>query len=30
MTKVDAIEQVMIDNGGSASLQFIYDNIEKY
>ena len=30
MTKVDAIERVMIDNGGSASLQVIYDNIEKY
>lgn len=27
MTKVDAIERVMIDNGGSASLQVIYDNI---
>jgi len=30
MTKVDAIEKVMIDNGGTASLQVIYDNIEKY
>lgn len=30
MTKVDAIEKVMLDNGGSASLQVIYDNIEKY
>ena len=30
MTKVDAIEKVMIDNGGSATLQVIYDNIEKY
>ncbi|MCR4919849.1 MAG: hypothetical protein K5928_08595 [Prevotella sp.] len=30
MTKVDAIERVMTDNGGSASLQIIYDNIEKY
>lgn len=30
MTKVDAIEKVMMDNGGSATLQVIYDNIEKY
>lgn len=30
MTKIDAIEKVMIDNGGSATLQVIYDNIEKY
>lgn len=30
MTKVDAIEKVMIDNGGSATLQVIYDNIERY
>lgn len=30
MTKVDAIEHVMIENGGSASLQYIYDNIEKF
>ena len=30
MTKVDAIEKVLIDNGGSASLQVIYNNIERY
>jgi len=30
MTKVDAIERVMIDNGGSASLKVIYDSIEQY
>lgn len=30
MTKVDAIEKVLEDNGGSASLQVIYNNIEKY
>lgn len=30
MTKVDAIEQVMIANGGSASLNQIYEQIEKY
>ena len=29
MTKVDAIEQVMLANGGSASLSQIYDQIEK-
>lgn len=30
MTKVDAIECVLRDNGGSASLPVIYNNIEKY
>lgn len=30
MTKVEAIEQVLISNGGSASLQYIYDNITTY
>jgi len=30
MTKVEAIEQVLRDNGGSASLQVIYDKIEQY
>ena len=30
MTKVDAIEKVMIDNGGTASLEIIYDNVQKY
>ncbi|SMN11913.1 putative type II restriction endonuclease [uncultured Candidatus Thioglobus sp.] len=30
MTYSEAIEKVMIDNGGFASLQFIYKNIEKY
>lgn len=30
MTKVEAIEHVLQDNGGAASLSFIYDNIEKY
>lgn len=30
MTKVEAIEQVLKDNGGSASLRIIYDKIEKY
>lgn len=30
MTKVDAIEKVLRDNGGSGSLQIIYDNIERY
>ncbi len=30
MTKIEAIEQIMKDNGGSATLQFIYENIEKY
>ena len=30
MTKVDAIEQVMLANGGTASLNLIYDQIEKY
>lgn len=30
MTKVEAIEKVMIDNGGAASLNIIYSNICKY
>lgn len=30
MTKVEAIEKVMIDNGGAASLDIIYNNICKY
>lgn len=30
MTYSDAIEKVMKDNGGFASLKFIYENIEKY
>jgi len=30
MTKVEAIENVIKENGGCASLQVIYDNIEKY
>ena len=30
MTKVDAIEKVMEDNGGTANLSVIYDNILKY
>lgn len=30
MTKLDAIERVMIDNGGTASWNIIYDNITKY
>lgn len=30
MTKVDAIEQVMKANGGTANLNLIYENIEKY
>lgn len=30
MTKVDAIEQVMLANGGSASLSQIYDQIETF
>ncbi len=30
MTKVDAIERVMLDNGGTATWSIIYDNIEKY
>lgn len=30
MTKVDAIKKVMEDNGGAASLEIIYENIEKY
>lgn len=30
MTKVEAIEQVMKDNGGTASLGVIYKNICKY
>ena len=30
MTKLDAIERVMLDNGGTASWNIIYDNITKY
>lgn len=30
MTKIEAIEKVMIDNGGTASLNIIYNNICKY
>lgn len=30
ITKVDAIEQLMRDNGGTASWSIIYDNITKY
>ena len=30
MTKVEAIEKLMIDNGGTSTLSFIYNNIEKY
>ena len=30
MTKVEAIEHVLRDNGGAASLSYIYDNIEHY
>lgn len=30
MTKLDAIERVMLDNGGTASWSIIYDNITKY
>ena len=30
MTKVEAIAKVMEDNGGTASLSVIYDNITKY
>lgn len=30
MTKVEAIEKVMMDNGGTASLEIIYNNICKY
>lgn len=30
MTKVEAIEHVLQDKGGAASLSFIYDNIEQY
>ena len=30
MTKVDAIEKVMLSNGGAASLGLIYNEIEKY
>ena len=30
MTKIKAIEKVMEDFGGAASLEIIYDNIEKY
>lgn len=30
MTKIDAIEKVMLENGGTASWSIIYDNIAKY
>lgn len=30
MTKVEAIKKLMEDNGGSATLEMIYNNIEKY
>jgi len=30
MTKVEAIQKIMEDNNGTASLEFIYQNIEKY
>ena len=30
MRKIDAIEKVMLDNGGTASWSVIYDNITKY
>ena len=30
MRKIDAIEKVMLDNGGTASWSIIYDNITKY
>jgi len=30
MTKVEAIKNLIEDNGGVASWQYIYDNIEKY
>ena len=30
MTKVEAIEHVLQDNGGAASLSYIYENIEHY
>ena len=30
MTKVEAIKKVLEDNGGTASLTDIYNNIEKY
>ena len=30
MTKVEAIQKVMEDNNGTASLNFIYHNLEKY
>ncbi len=30
MTKVEAIERVLLDNGGAGSLSYIYDNIERY
>lgn len=30
MTKVEAIEHVLQDNGGAATWSYIYDNIEKY
>ncbi len=30
MTKVDAIKKLMEENGGVASWQYVYDNIERY
>jgi hypothetical protein len=30
VTKVDALKALLKDNGGAASWQYIYDNIEKY
>ena len=30
LTKVEAIRQLMMDNGGAITLRMLYDNIEKY
>lgn len=30
MTKIEAIVKLMEDNGGAASLKYIYENITKY
>ncbi|MDX9742335.1 MAG: hypothetical protein RBT59_00810 [Arcobacteraceae bacterium] len=30
LTYSEAIEKVILDNGGYAPLKYIYDNIEKY
>lgn len=30
MTKIEAIRQVMLERGGTATLNDIYENIEKY